>query len=75
MHTHFLLVTFNSHTKPFIGLLSKHIQHVTQESLEQVAPRYATVQMQQAALGTQESVTVRDVIQDGPETTVKVNYI
>ena len=54
-------------------LLSKYAQLVSQESLEQVVPRHATVLMQQAALGIQESVTVRDVIQDGQETAVKVN--
>ena len=48
------------------------VQFVTPENLEQVAHRHATVPMQQAVLGTQESVTVRDVRQDGQETTVKV---
>ena len=45
---------------------------MTQASLEQGAPRHATVQMQQAVTDTQDSVTTRDVRKDGPETTVKV---
>ena len=45
---------------------------MTQESLEQGAPSHATVPMQQAVTDTQGNATIRDVRQDGQETTVKV---